>query len=128
MATLAYSICAPAAATPHLALPPLPHPAGEELRPWIADPRAVKLLASLCASPPVGMIHRARYGNATDKWFAYVGFRVECLEAIRMQVGEKLMADYHLHGEGAYEPFRQWCEQPNATDAILAAIASSTEH
>lgn len=128
MATLAHSICAPAVVTPHLALPSLPHPAGEELRPWTAEPRAVKLLASLIASPPVGMIHRARYGNATDEWFAYVGFRVECLEAIRMQVGEKLMADYHQHGECAYEPFRQWCEQPNATDAILAAIASCTEH
>lgn len=123
MATHALSIGTPAAATPHLALVALTAPVC-----WTADPRAVKLLASCAALPPVLRECRQRYGNAVDKWTAYAGYRVEALEAIRLEIGDKLMLAYHWHGEDAYEPFRQWCEQPNASDAVAAVFASSTEH
>ena len=92
---------------------------------WTADPRAVKLLASCAALPPVNLEHRARYGNSVDKWTAFAGYRVEALETIRMEVGERLMQAYHQHGDGAYEPFRQWCEQPNASDAVGAVISAA---
>lgn len=128
MATLAHSIGAPDAATPHVALVALTVPANDNLRPWTADPRAVRLLASCVALPPVYAEHRSRYGNAVDRWNAHVGYRVEALEAIRMEIGDRLMQTYHQHGDAAYEPFRLWCEQPNASDAIAAALASSTEH
>jgi len=120
MATLACSIGASAGATPPSALTP---PAG-----WIADPRAAQLLKSCASRPPVILEQRSRYGNAVDRWTAFAGYRVEALEAIRLQVGDKLMQAYHQHGEAAYEPFRQWCEQPNASDAVAAVLASDTEH
>lgn len=123
MATHALSIGTPAAATPHLALVALtPSPC------WTADARAVKLLASCAALPPVILEQRSRYGNAVDRWTAYAGYRVEALEAIRMEVGERLLQAYHEQGPAGYEPFRDWCEQPNASDAVAAALASSTEH
>jgi hypothetical protein len=94
---------------------------------WTADPRAKMLLASCAAIPPVNRECRQRYGNAVDKWDAYTGYRVEALEAIRMEIGDKLLQAYHQHGEAAYAPFLQWCEQPNASDAVAAVLTSSTE-
>jgi hypothetical protein len=123
MATHALSIGTSAAATPHLA-----HVALTASPCWTADPRAVRLLASCAALPPVILEHRARYGNAVDRWTAYTGYRVEALEAIRVEVGGRLLQAYHQHGEEAYEPFRQWCEQPNASDAVAAVLTSCTEH
>lgn len=128
MAIHALSIGAPAAATPHVAIIALAPPANDNLRPWTADPRAARLLASCAALPPIYAEHRARYGNTVDRWNAHTGYRVEALEAIRMKIGERLMLAYHQHGQDAYEPFRQWCEQPNASDAVTAVLASSTEH
>jgi len=96
-------------------------------RPWTGDPRAAKLLASCVAQPPIYAEHRSRYGNSVDRWNAHTGYRVEALEAIRMEIGDRLLQAYHQHGEAAYAPFRQWCEQPNATDAITAALASNAE-
>ncbi|KQN02546.1 hypothetical protein ASE82_09425 [Sphingomonas sp. Leaf230] len=72
--------------------------------------------------------HRSRFGNAVDRWTAFAGYRVEALEAIRMEVGDRLLQAYHQQGPDAYEPFRDWCEQPNASDAVAAVLASSTEH
>jgi len=123
MATHAFSIGAPAAATPHLALVALPASPC-----WTIDPRAVKLLASCAALPPVMLEHRSRFGNSVDKWTAFAGYRVEALEAIRMAAGDRLLLAYHQQGPDAYEPFRDWCEQPNASDAVAAVLASSTEH
>jgi hypothetical protein len=123
MAAHAHSIGAPAAATPHLALVALVAPAC-----WTADPRAMKLLASCAALPPVILENRSRFGNAVDRWTAFAGYRVEALEAIRMEVGDRLLQAYLAHGPDAYEPFRDWCEQPNASDAVAAVLTSSTEH
>ena len=123
MATHALSIGAPAATTPAAALiAPPPSTC------WTADPRAAKLLASCAALPPVLLEQRSRFGNAVDKWTAFAGYRVEALEAIRMEVGERLLQAYHAQGPDAYEPFRDWCEQPNASDAVAAVLTSSTEH
>ena len=127
MATPAHSIGASAAATPHLALVALTAPADDHLRPWIADPRAARLLASCVALPPVYAEHRSRYGNSVDRWNAHTGYRVEALEAIRMEIGDRLMLAYHQHGDAAYAPFRQWAEQPNASGAITAALSASVE-
>jgi hypothetical protein len=107
--------------------PVLPMVANDNAGCWTADPRAAKLLASCVALPPVYAEQRSRYGNSVDRWNAHVGYRVEAIEAIRMEIGDRLMQAYHQHGEDAYAPFRQWCEQPNATDAISAAIASNAE-
>lgn len=101
---------------------------GETITCWTADPRAMKLLTSCAALPPVCREHRSRYGNSVDKWTAYVGYRVEALEAIRLEIGDQLMQAYYRQGPDAYEPFQRWCEQPNASDAVAAALASSTEH
>lgn len=110
-------------------VPPRPEiVANDNGRSWIADPRAARLLASCADFPPAYVERRARYSNATDRWSAFAGYRVECLDAIRLEIGDRLMRAYHQHGESAYEPFRQWCEQPNASDAVAAALASSTEH
>jgi len=128
MAVLAPSIGAPVAATPHLAHAALAALAMEPTRCWTADPRAVKLLASCAALPPVMLEHRSRFGNSVDKWTAFAGYRVEALEAIRMEAGDRLLQAYHQQGPDAYEPFRDWCEQPNASDAVAAVLASSTEH
>lgn len=95
---------------------------------WTADRRAVKLLASCAALPPVMLEHRSRFGNAVDRWTAYAGYRVEALEAIRLEIGDQLMQAYYRQGPDAYEPFQRWCEQPNASDAVGAVLASSTEH
>lgn len=95
---------------------------------WTADRRAAKLLASCAALPPVHRENRSRFGNSVDTWTAYIGYRVDALEAIRMEVGDRLLQAYHQQGPDAYEPFRQWCEQPNASDAVATALASSTEH
>jgi hypothetical protein len=123
MATHALSIGTSAATTPHLALVALTAPAC-----WTADPRAVKLLASCATLPPVILEHRSRYGNAVDRWTAFAGYRVEALEAIRMEVGDRLLQAHMQHGDAAYEPFRQWCDQPTASDAVAAVLSSSTEH
>lgn len=123
MATHDLSISTSAAATPHLALATLTASTC-----WTVDFRAAKLLASCAALPPALLEQRSRYGNAVDRWTAYAGYRVEALEAIRMEVGERLMQAYHQQGPDAYEPFRDWCEQPNASDAVAAVLASSTEH
>lgn len=123
MATHALSIGASAATTPRLALVA---PAASTC--WTADPRAVKLLASCAALPPVLLEQRSRYGNAVDRWTAFAGYRVEALEAIRMEIGERLLQAYHQQGPDAYEPFRDWCEQPNASGAVAAILTSSTEH
>lgn len=103
-------------------------PANDTSPCWTADPRAAKLLASCAALPPVILEHRSRFGNAVDKWTAFAGYRVEALEAIRMEAGDRLLQAYHQQGPDAYEPFRDWCEQPNASDAVAAVLASSTEH
>ncbi len=100
----------------------------ETITSWTADPRAMKLLASCAAFPPVCREHRSRFANAVDRWTAFAGYRVEALEAIRMEVGDRLLQAYHQQGPDAYEPFRDWCEQPNASDAVAAILASSTEH
>lgn len=128
MATHALSIAAPAAATPHLALTALAVPGIDTASCWTADPRAMKLLASCAALPPVLLEQRSRYGNAVDRWTAFAGYRVEALEAIRMEIGERLLRAYHQQGPDAYEPFRDWCEQPNASGAVAAILASSAEH
>ncbi len=101
---------------------------GETVTCWTADPRAMKLLASCAALPPVCREHRSRFGNAVDRWTAFAGYRVEALEAIRMEAGDRLLQAYHQQGPDAYEPFRDWCEQPSASDAVAAVLASSTEH
>lgn len=123
MATHAHSIGTSAAATPHLALVALTASSC-----WTADPRAVKLLASCAALPPVILEHRSRFGNAVDRWTAFAGYRVEALEAIRMEIGDRLLRAHMQHGDAAYEPFRQWCDQPTASDAVAAVLTSSTEH
>lgn len=128
MASRALSIGAPAATTPHLALVALAASPNDPTRCWTTDPRAGKLLASCAVLPPVLLEQRSRYGNAVDKWTAFAGYRVEALEAIRMEVGERLLQAYHQQGPDAYEPFRDWCEQPNASDAVAAILTSSTEH
>ena len=125
MADYALSIGAPAAATPHLEL--VLSDAGNQPS-WTAEPRAMKLLASCAALPPVLLEQRSRYGNAVERWTAFAGYRVEALEAIRMEIGERLLRAYHQQGPDAYEPFRDWCEQPSASDAVAAVLASSTEH
>jgi len=123
MADYALSIGAPAATTPYLAL------AAATISPcWTADPRAAKLLASCAALPPIILEQRTWFGNAIDEWTAYAGYRVEALEAIRLEVGERLMQTYHQQGPNAYEPFRDWCYQPNASNAVAAILASNTEH
>ena len=123
MATQPLSIGAPDVTTSRMAIAAITAPAC-----WTADPRAAKLLASCAALPPVILEQRSRYGNAVDRWTAYAGYRVEALEAIRVEVGGRLLEAYHQHGKEAYAPFRQWCEQPNASDAVAAVLASSTEH
>lgn len=128
MATQAHSIATRAAATTHRAIVSSAMTAGSSSVCWIADPRAAKLLASCAALPPVMLEHRSRFGNAVDKWTAFAGYRVEALEAIRMEAGDRLLQAYHQQGPDAYEPFRDWCEQPNASDAVAAVLASSTEH
>ncbi len=101
---------------------------GETITCWTDDPRAMKLLASCAALPPVCRENRSRFGNSVDKWTAYVGYRVEALEAIRLEIGDRLMQAYYRQGPDAYGPFQRWCEQPNASDAVAAVLASSTEH
>lgn len=130
MATLAHSIGVPAAATPSIAIAASASgtAADDKQCPWMADPRAVKLLASCAALPPIMLEHRSRFGNAVDRWTAFAGYRVEALEAVRMEIGERLLQAYHQQGPDAYEPFRDWCEQPSASDAVAAVLASSTEH
>lgn len=128
MATQAHSIAPRAAATTHLAIVASATTAGNSSACWTADPRAVKLLHSCVALPPVILEHRSRFGNAVDKWTAYAGYRVEALEAIRMEVGDRLMQAYYREGPDAYDPFRQWCEQPTASAAVAAVLGSSTEH
>ncbi len=123
MATQALSTAAPFADTPHLALAAAP--ANDTAAPWTADPRAVRLLASCVALPPVYAEQTARYGNVVDNWNAHVGYRAEALEAIRMEMGDRLLQAYHQHGDAAYPAFRHWAEQPNATGAITAALTAS---
>lgn len=98
------------------------NPANDNKACWTTDPRAALLLASMRTSPPVGQFHRQRFGFSTDEWFAYVGYRAEALEMIRTEIGSRLLAFYEEHGEAVYEPFRQWCEQPDVTKAIDAAL------
>ena len=95
---------------------------------WTADHRAVKLLASCVALPPISSERRGRFGNSAAKTITFAGYRVEALEAIRLEIGDKLMLAYHRQGPDAYEPFQRGCEQPNASDAVAAVLASSTEH
>jgi len=95
---------------------------------WTQDRRAAKLLASCAALPPAYAECRTRYGNSTDRWNEYVGYRVEALAAIRLKVGDELLRAYHEQGAAAYEPFGRWCEQPTASDAVAGVLASYTQH
>ncbi|MDQ0839393.1 hypothetical protein [Sphingomonas faeni] len=128
MATQAHSIAPRAAATTHRAIVSSAMTAGSSSACWTADPRAIKLLDSCAALPPALLEQRSRYGNAVDKWTAFAGYRVEALEAIRMELGDRLLQAHMQHGDAAYEPFRQWCDQPTASDAVAALFVSSTEH
>jgi hypothetical protein len=123
MATQPLSIGASDAATPRLAIA-----ANIGLPCWTTDPRAAKLLASCAARPPVILEHRRRFGTADGGRTAFGGYRVEALEAIRMEIGERLLHAYHHQGPDAYEPFRDWCHQPDASNAVAAVLSSSTEH
>jgi hypothetical protein len=124
MATQAFSIGAPDVTTSRLAIAALT----AATTCWTADPRAAKLLASCAARPPVILEHRRRFGTADGGRIAFAGYRVEALEAIRMEIGERLLSTYHQQGPAGYEPFRDWCHQPDASNAVAAVLASSTEH
>jgi hypothetical protein len=89
---------------------------------WTDDPRAKILLASCVANPPAGEWKRQTFGWATDRWFAYVGYRAEALDAIRMEIGTKLLAAFDADPDNAEGPFAAWCNQPTATGAIDNAI------
>jgi hypothetical protein len=95
---------------------------------WTQDRRAAKLLASCASLPPVYAECRSRYGNSTDRWNEFVGYRVEALAAIRLEVGDALLQAYHQHGQEEYEPFRRWCEQPSASDAVASVLSVVTAH
>lgn len=89
---------------------------------WIDDPRARMLLASCVANPPRGEWKRTVYAITTDEWFAYVGYRAEALDAIRMAHGARVLAAYHATGEHAYPAYNAWCREPDVTAAINAAL------
>jgi hypothetical protein len=95
---------------------------------WTQDCRAARLLASCAALPPAYAECRTRYGNSADRWNEYVGYRVEALAAIRLEVGDELLRAYHEQGAAAYEPFGRWCAQPTASDAVAGVLASRTQH
>lgn len=92
---------------------------------WTHEPRAKLLLASCVASPPKGAWHETRYVQSRDLYFGYVGYRAEALDAIRMAHGDRALQ--HYHATGTYEPFRHWCSEPTATDAIDAALNSALD-
>lgn len=104
-----------------------PTPANDTTACWTSDPRVKLLLASCAAYPPVCTEHRQTYGFSGDRWWAYTCYRVEALTAIRDEIGGRALAFYEQHGEAGYEPFRQWCRQPDVTAAIDAAIIAHGE-
>jgi len=88
---------------------------------WIDDARAKLLLASCAADMPKGEWKKERFGWGGGQWFEYVGYRVEALEQIRMEHGQRVLDAYHAQGAEAYPAFNAWCHAPSATAAIDAA-------
>lgn len=105
----------------------VPNPDNDTASCWTNDPRAKLLLESCAARPPVCTEHRQTYGFSVDRWWAYSGYRAEALTAIRDEIGGRMLAFYEEHGETGYEPMRQWCRQPDVTQAIDAAIVARAE-
>jgi hypothetical protein len=94
---------------------------------WTADIRARRIFASFTDRPPAGEWKRQTFGFSTDRWFEYVGYRVEALAAIHMEHGERVHAAYMARGEAAYPAFNAWCRAPSVTDAIDAALSTATQ-
>ena len=124
MATRALSIIAPDAHTPAAPIA-LPAPTNDNFPCWSADPRAARLLASCAADMPKGEWRKERFGWGGGQWFEYVGYRVEALDQIRMQHGQRVLDAYHAEGAEAYPAFNAWCHAPNVTDAIDAAAQAA---
>jgi hypothetical protein len=97
------------------------------VRCWTDDPRAKLLLASCAERPPFGEWKRQTFGFSTDRWFEYVGYRVEALAAIHMKHGERVHADYMARGEAAYSAFAAWCRSPSVTDAINLVLSATLD-
>ena len=104
------------------------HPANDNTPSrWIDDPRAKLLLASCVANPPKGQWKRDQWARSNDQWFAYVGYRAEALDAIRMAHGQRVLLAYHAIGDAAYPAFEAWCGEPDVTTAIDAALNTVRE-
>lgn len=119
MATAPLITLARVVASPELRTP---RAANDNIACWTATPRAAALLASCIANPPKGEWKRTRYVQTEDEWFEYVGYRAECLAAIRDEVGNRALLAYDQHGEPAYPAFDAFCRQPNVTNAIDRAL------
>lgn len=130
MATRALSIIVLEAHSPAAPIA-CPTPTNDNFACWTADPRAVRLLASCTADMPKGEWRKERFGWGGGSWFEYVGYRVDALDQIRMQHGQRVLDAYHAEGAEAYPAFNAWCHAPNVTNAIdsaaQAALAAKME-
>lgn len=124
MATQALSIIAHDATTPAAPVA-LPVPTNDNLASWTADPRAKLLLASCAASMPHGEWNRAYHAYGYGEGFRYIGYRVEALEAIRNEHGQRALDLYHAEGDPAYAVFALHCRSSSVTDAIDAAAEAA---
>ncbi len=123
MATAAHSILAPAVQTADCINAPTP--ANDTAPCWTSDRRARAILATVAAHPPHGEWHRPRFGNTVDEYWTYVGYRFDCLTAIRDAYGQKALE--HYHATGNFAVFGAYCDAPNVNDAIEAAREAGRE-
>ncbi len=120
MATAAHSILAPAVQTADYIT--VSRPANDTTPCWTADRRARAILASMVTQPPAGQWDRTRYGYDREEFWSFVGFRVECLEAIRSAYEHAALLHMDHTGEGeAFHAFRRSVTVTAAIDAIIAA-------
>lgn len=121
MATAAHTILAPAVQTADCIT--VPQPANDTAPCWTTDRRACAILASMATQPPAGQWNRTRYGYDREEFWSFVGFRVECLEAIRSAYGHAALLHMDHTGEG--EAFHAFCRSVTVTAAIDAIIAAA---
>ena len=85
---------------------------------WTHDPRAIALLASIRNNPPKCEARCQVYAITRDDWHEYVGERVDQLEAVRQEYGDRLLA------EGDNEAFtREWSELGSVHQVIDQVLA-----
>ncbi len=88
---------------------------------WTCDPRAACILASFAQHPPKAEWRATTYAITRDEWVEYVGYRVECLNAIYNE-HFKRVAPTNTMTDPDWTAFDAFMAQPRVQEAIEVVV------